>query len=105
MSTISSNIHVGDAGTALTVQVLDSGTAMDLSTATLLKIFIKRADGSVLEKTASLSTSGTDGKMQYVTTDDDLSVPGIYQIQGYVEFNTSNWSTEINKFRVYPNIG
>jgi len=43
--------------------------------------------------------------MQYVTTDDDLSVPGIYQIQGYVEFNTSNWSTEINKFRVYPNIG
>lgn len=103
-TTISSFLHIGDAGTALTVQVLDSGSVMDISGATLLEIRLRKSDGTVIVKPAVFSTDGTDGKMEYVTTDDDLTTSGLYQIQGYIEIGESNWSTEINKFRVYPNI-
>lgn len=103
---MSAEIHVGDVGTAFKITVKDEDEAViDISTATLKQIWFQKADGTVVTKTASFVTDGTDGQMQYVTEDDDLDQTGKWKIQGYIEIGASRKvHTDISEFKVWPNL-
>jgi len=78
------NVHVGDAGTEITVDLGE-----DLTSAILLKIVIKRptqTDRYIVET----PVVEDDTKVVYTTVDGDLSVDGQYEVQVY--YSDSSWS-------------
>lgn len=103
---MAAEIHVGDAGTAFRVTVLDeNGAVINIATATTKEIWLRKPDGTtVLEKAASLYTDGTDGIMQYLTATTDLDTAGNWKMQGYVVIGTSVNHTDIHTFKVWANL-
>ena len=55
-------------------------------------------------KTAVLTNTGVDGKMQYTTVADDLDIEGKWKIQGKVVLPTGTWRSDISSFKVYANL-
>jgi hypothetical protein len=101
----SPEVHVGDVGTQFILTVYNQDSVLqNLSTATLLKINFYTPSRVTKERTASLYTSGADGKMVYTLIDGDIDESGEWSYQGLITFPAGNWSTNIEKFIVYPNI-
>ena len=66
---MAAEIHVGDKGTVFEATMRDeNGAIVNLSTATLLQIVFAKPDGSVVTKTAAMSTNGSDGKLRWTTS-------------------------------------
>ncbi len=101
---MANQIHQNDVGTQLVITVLDSNVAVDISTATDLKIYLRKPDSTTLTKTGVLYTDGTDGKMVYTTIAGDLDLVGNYKIQGKVEIDGGTFYTDLGSFKVYCNI-
>ena len=101
--------HVNDIGTTFRVTVYDttstgSLTVADISTATTKQIIFRDPNGGTLTKTAVFTTDGTDGQIEYVTIDGDLSIAGTWAIQANVVTSSSNHKTSVGKFRVFENL-
>jgi hypothetical protein len=77
-------LHVGDYGTALKLTVTESGSAIDISGVTTKQIKLRTPDGRLLTKTASFTSTGTDGQFQYTVQQGDLDEPGRWRWQGYL---------------------
>jgi|TARA_B100000085_G_scaffold255274_2_gene254986 hypothetical protein len=101
---MSSQIHAGDVGTKLIVTVKDDGSVVDISSASSLSIFIKKPDGTILTRSGTLETDGTDGKMHYIVVSGDLDVAGVYKIQGKVVLSSGTFSTTTATFKVQCNL-
>ena len=84
------DLHVGDIGTILRITIKEGAVAKDISTATVTEFHIKKKDGSMLTVPATWYTDGTDGKLQYVFVDGDVTVAGKWYAQPYLEL--PNWS-------------
>ena len=101
-------IHNGDVGTTflLTITEEDGTTAVDVSSATKLQMIFLQPDGVSVAKTAVLNTTGTDGKIKYVSETGLIDVVGEWQVQGYVEFGggTSKYYSTIAAFSVHDNL-
>jgi len=102
-------IHVNDYGTTLKVLVKDidsngNSAAEDVSAATTLNIILKKPDGTKLTKTASFSSDGTDGYIQYVTEEGDIDTVGDWELQAYIVEPSGAWYTDIVNFKVYSNL-
>lgn len=93
-------IHVGDVGTIfrLTIVESDEVTPVNVSSATVKKIYFMKPDGTKVTKTAVFSTDGTDGKIQYVGIAGDVDQPREWQMQGYVEMTSGKFFSEIKRF-------
>lgn len=100
-----SEVHVGDIGTKFIVTVMKDDELVDISTATGMKIYFEKPDGTILTKDAVFVTDGTDGEMCWQTTvGTDLDLEGQWKIQGEIEIGGGTWKTQIGVFRVYENI-
>lgn len=97
-------IHVGDIGTVFEVTVQESGTALNISTATVKQILLEPPSGTMLTKTAAFVTDGTDGKISYTTILGDLSEAGQWLLQVYLEMPTGKWHSDTQRFQVYGNL-
>jgi len=98
-------IHKGDIGTKLILTILDDGEAVDISACTSKEIMFEKADKTIMTKTASFRTDGTDGKIFWMTTlVTDLDLPGQWKIQGKISIGGGTWRTQVGVFRVYDNI-
>ena len=98
-------IHVGDIGTVLIHTIKDQDeTVVDISSASNRQIIFNKPNGTAVVKTATLTTDGTDGKMQYTTASGDLNLEGVYTRQGKVTFGSNVWYSDIIKFKVYKNL-
>lgn len=97
-------IHKGDVGTVFTVTVENCNSQEDLSAATLKQILFKKPSGTLLTKTASFSTDGTDGILTYTTIAGDLDEVGTWKIQAYLEFASGSYHTEYTSFKVERNL-
>ena len=97
-------IHKGDIGTQFTVTVQDGTTVVDISTASTKQLIFKKPGGTILTKSTSFVTDGTDGKMQYVSVDGDLSDDGVWKMKGKVIIGGNTFSTDITSFKVYRNL-
>jgi len=101
-------IHVGDVGTAIRLQVIDrvSGpaTPCDLSEASDIDMLFRTPGGVCRQKTGALVTDGTDGCIQYLTEAGVLDEAGFWEVQAHVTTADGSWWTETAGFRVSPNL-
>lgn len=101
----SGEIRVGDIGTAFRLTVRDEGNrVVDIGGATTRQLLFRPPSSATVRKAAVPVTDGSDGMMQYVTVSGDLSEPGTWRMQGYIEISGDAWHTDIVKFRVYENL-
>jgi hypothetical protein len=101
---MATEIHKDDIGTRFQVTIMDGSSVVDVSTATTKQIILRKPDETNLTKDASFYTDGTDGIITYTTTEGDLDVAGVWQIQAYIIIGSNKWHTDIGTFRVYPNL-
>ena len=101
---MASGIHEGDIGTKLLVTIKDDGIAVDLSSATSLSLYIKKPDGTILNRTATLDSDGTDGKISYVTISGDLDVAGVYKLQAKIALSSGSFYSSTDTFKVHCNL-
>lgn len=101
---MASEIHEGDIGTKLLITITDDGSVVDISSASTLSIFIKKPNGTVLSRTGTLETDGTDGKMYYITLAGDLDVAGNYKIQAKVVLTSGSYFSSTATFKVHCNL-
>lgn len=97
-------IHVSDVGTKFRPTVKDDGLILDISGASTLQMFFRKPTGAVITRTAVLDTSGTDGKMKYVSIAGDLDVAGEWRVQGRVVIGGGDWHTDEARFTVWKNL-
>jgi hypothetical protein len=101
---MASEIHVNDIGTQLIITIKDDGSIVDISSATELKIFLKKPDAIIYEKTGSFYTDGTDGKIVYISESGDFNSAGQYKIQAEIVLGGSVYRSSVGTFKVYCNI-
>lgn len=89
----------------LVVAVVDEdGNPINLMTASSKQLLILTPQGTTIAKTASLLTSGVDGKLYYTTAAADLKEVGTYQVQAKFIIGGKLQTTRRAKFRVGENI-
>ena len=100
------DVQLGAVGTVLEATVTDNGVVVPLDGATTLQLKLRKPDGATtVTKTAVLSSTGLDGKMQYVTEEaTDLDQAGPWKIQGYVVLPDWAGHTRIAEFKVGENL-
>ena len=96
------DVFKNDVGTVLEATILDSaGAVIDVSTATTKTLKLVKPSGAVLNKTATFTTDGSDGKIRYATIANDLDSVGTWRIQAYIELGASNkFHTSVTTFEV-----
>lgn len=100
-------IHVGDTGTEFRITFLDQdGGIVDLSDndITAKQFLFKKPDGTLLTKTATLYTDGTDGIAKYLTLSTDLSAAGKWSLQGKITLMNGVIYSNIIRFDVKENL-
>jgi len=99
------SIQVGDIGTRIILKLIDEDKIpVNISAATVRKIFLKPPTGTTLEKSAIFLTTGTDGKIYYDTIANDLSTSGNWKVQGYVETPAGKWHSAVASLKVEANL-
>lgn len=101
---MASEIHENDVGTKLLITVTDDGEIVDISSASVLDIYIKKPNASILYRTGTLETDGVDGKMYYITVPGDIDIAGVYKIQGRVTLPSGSYYTSTATFKVHCNL-
>lgn len=98
-----SEVQKNNVGTVFEYLVSNEDGAINLSTATTKQLLFRKPNGTVLTKTASFKTDGTDGYIKYVTVAGDLDTLGIWEFQSYTVIGGEEWYGEVFKFRVLRN--
>ena len=80
-------IHLGDVGTVFELKIVedDGVTAIDVSSASVKKIYFMDAFGTQKNATAVFTTDGSDGKIRYMSVAGFIDSLGMWSMQGYVE--------------------
>lgn len=105
MACSESEIHVGDTGTIFRATISDENCLpVDLSVYSTKELMFGKPDKSVVTKTASFYTDGTDGIIQYTSEADFLDQAGIWQVQGKVSTVGTSWKSNLVEFRVHKNL-
>lgn len=101
-------IHVGDVGTEFRDTIKDgcgdAAAVVDVSSVSTKTYRFKKPDGTTIDRTASFYTDGTDGIVYYTTVAGDLDMAGTWKKQIILDFGTNEFRTDIQSFRVYPNL-
>ena len=102
MSVEREEIHEGDVGTSLELEVVEQGQALDIGAATNLVMRFQKPSGTTVDQTASFVTDGSDGLLRYVTQAGDLDESGWWTRQA--RFTLGGWSGSSSRvrFRVWP---
>ena len=101
---MASEIHVNDVGTKFLATIKDDGVVVDISSATSITIILKKPDDEIMQKTGTLDSDGTDGKVYYSTIAGDLDEAGLYKLQAKVILSTGTYYTDIYSFKVHCNL-
>ncbi len=96
-------------GAVIEVTILEDTAALDVSTVTVKQLVFRKPGGTVVTKTASFSSDGTDGKLKYVTESgflDEKSGGQNWKVQAAVTFPGSGFSgrSEVVEFQVKGNL-
>jgi hypothetical protein len=99
MPTNQSKYYVGDVGTEILVD-----TGSDISTATVLKLLVKKPCGAELEWTGELGPPNAVGvytKIMYIVKEGDWNEAGWWNVQAYVELPGWKGKGDTVKFKLY----
>lgn len=103
---MAADLHFGDIGTIIRLTITDeSGVVVDVSSASVKQVLMRSPSCADCDAhTATFTTNGTDGKIQYTTVSGDLHATGTWQIQGKVTISTGTWHSSIAEVNVVPNL-
>lgn len=93
-------IKVGDIGTIFRITLSDSNGIVDISGATVMEIHFKKGDNTTIVRTASHTTDGTDGKLEYASIAGDLSISGNWKMEGFITLPSGSWTSDCLEFAV-----
>jgi len=98
--------RIGNIGVKFLVTIKDQDcSVIDISTASLKRLYFKAPDNTISYFSATFQTDGTDGEIYYITSNSsDLNIAGVWQIQAYVEIGTAKLFSNIGKFNVEENL-
>lgn len=96
------DIHIGDIGTTFLVTITDSGVVVDLSSGSSPNhIVFRKPSGKIVSHIGVFDTDGTDGKIKFVTTNEnDLDEQGIWKIGSIVNTISGTWTATAVPFAV-----
>jgi hypothetical protein len=77
---------------------------LDISAATTKEIKFLKPDSTLVTKSASFVTNGTDGYIQYVATSGFLDVAGWWRMSAYIIQSGTAFSTDYTTFKVYEKL-
>ena len=77
-----------------------AGAIFDLSAATTKNMRFRLGDGTVITRSATFITNGTDGQLRYVTVAGDFDVPCEIALQVYLVLPTGTFYTSRTSFTV-----
>ena len=98
-------IQYNDFGTPIRFEIVNPDyKAEDVSAATAVTILLRAPDGTVLTKSGTFTTDGTDGKVQYTAVDGDLDQAGAWQGQARVTTPSGQWTSQTVSFKVKANL-
>lgn len=97
-------IRKNDIGIQFVVTIQDGDDPEDISGYTTRQILIRKPNGTVLTKSTTLSTDGTDGSLYAVSEEGDLDLVGTYNLQITLSNETVSYHTDIGNFRVNKNL-
>jgi hypothetical protein len=101
MATNLGSIPLGTVGAYIELTIKDQdGTVVDVSGAASKTIRFEKPDGSRVDKTASFTTDGTDGKIRYATQSGVLDTSGAWEVMGLVVIGTDSYPTDVLKLTV-----
>jgi hypothetical protein len=81
-------VRENDVGVVLRLTVKEQGAAVDLSASTIVEILLRPPLGAARRKTATFTTDGSDGQIEYQTVAGDLNVVGAWSVQARTQFPT-----------------
>lgn len=86
------------------LEIKEGHKISNISDATVKNIIIEKPDSTLVTKSGSFITDGTDGLLYCRTISTDLNQAGDYNAQAYIESpNFNGYSTPIT-FTVYANL-
>ena len=94
--------QLNDAGVTIAATINDNGTAVDLTGATSTSFVVRKGGASVTWN--ATVTDATAGKIQYITSNGDLSPVGRIEIQAHIVVGSQNFKTQVSHFDVMPNL-
>jgi len=101
MPALIGKIHKTDFATVFTLTLKNAaGTVVDISAATTKNFLFRKPDASVLTKTATFVTDGTDGQLTYTTLSTDIDAIGIWTIQPLASSGASKFYGQKLSFEV-----
>lgn len=88
------------------IQVVDeqTGSVMDLSQASNFQFLLKPPGQTAYTVGASLYADGRDGKIVYTTQTTDLTLKGVWKLQGIYTLSGSKKYTSVGTFEVLSNL-
>lgn len=102
---MTTKVHDGDIGTVFRLTIVDADlSAIDVSSATVKKIYFQDSSGNVTSKDAEFYTDGSDGIIQYTAVSGDIDEAGTWRIQGYVEMPDGKFFTAQTTFVVMASL-
>lgn len=92
-------------GVIIQYTVLDyNANPLDISSATVKSLVFKKPDGTVVTKTATFVTNGTDGKLKYTSIAGDLAPYGTFSVQAMLTMTGFDGRSEVETFDVERNL-
>lgn len=86
--------RLGDWGTVFRFTLKDQdGVAVDVSGASAKSVIFKAPDGTSTTQSASFTTDGTDGVIEYTTADGDIGAAGAWEVLGSATLASGKWTT------------
>lgn len=102
---MTATITAGDIGSVLRYTIKDQdGIVVDVSAASEKSIILLSPTGKKYTKTATLTTTGTDGQIEYTIQAGDLDAPGTWLRQAKVVVPAGTFFTGVTSFDVVANI-
>jgi len=94
-------VHVEDETTFTCICVDRDNAAVDISAASSKSILFRKPNGTVVTKTATFTTDGTDGSIYYTTDETDLDVAGLWKFRAEVMVGARNRESSTCEIEVY----
>lgn len=81
-------LPINQEGLQIKMTMLEDGSALNISGASVKQIKLWKPSGTLVVKTASFVTNGADGMLYAVLVSSDLDEAGWYTVRAYVEQGT-----------------
>jgi hypothetical protein len=96
-------IHIGDCPTFRDTIKDQDGAIVDVSGASTKQMIFRKPGNVAMVKTLSFPSGGdgTDGKVEWTATTNDLDTSGDWQREDKIVIGSGTWRTVKKKFTVY----